>query len=93
MAKPKRTTKKRHHLDRRADQIVADLENSNSAPDRLYTTKQLAALLAVSEAWVEITRHKGEGPRWVKLGPRCIRYRRTDLLAWLTERSRTLEVA
>jgi predicted DNA-binding transcriptional regulator AlpA len=85
-------TSKRHHLDRRVSQIAADLENSNAAPDQLYTTKQLAGLLAVSEAWVEICRHKGEGPKWIALGPRCIRYKRSDVLAWLNERSKTLEV-
>jgi predicted DNA-binding transcriptional regulator AlpA len=92
MGKPK-STNKRHHLDRRVRQIAADLENSNASPDQLYSTKQLAKLLAVSEAWVEICRHRGEGPRWIKLSPRCIRYKRTDVLAWLTERARFMEVA
>ena len=69
MGKP-RSNNKRHHLDRRATKIIADLQNNNDAADRLYTTKQLAGLLAVSEAWVEILRHKGLGPPSIKLGPK-----------------------
>jgi predicted DNA-binding transcriptional regulator AlpA len=59
----------------------------------LLTTKQLAALLAVSEQLVEIWRHKGEGPEWVALGPRCIRYKRSGVVAWLGERARARKVA
>jgi excisionase family DNA binding protein len=67
---------------------------SGADGDQLLTTKQLAALLAVSEQLVEIWRHKGEGPDWVVLGPRCIRYKRSAVLAWLNTRaSKNLEVA
>jgi predicted DNA-binding transcriptional regulator AlpA len=93
MAKTRSTNKQRHHIDRRAGQIAVDLENSSDAADRLFTTKQLAGLLAVSEAWVEILRHKGLGPPSIKLGPRCIRYRRSDVLAWLKARASSKEVA
>jgi hypothetical protein len=85
MGKP---TKKRHQLDRRVDQIAAALQDSNVSPDQLYSTKQLSKLLAVSEQLIELWRHRGEGPRFVKLGARCIRYKRTDLLVWLNERAR-----
>jgi predicted DNA-binding transcriptional regulator AlpA len=83
--------KKRHHLDRRAGKIAAELQNGDG--DQLLTTKQLAALLAVSEQLIEIWRHKGEGPEWVALGPGCIRYKRSDVLAWLDERARMGKVA
>ena len=85
---------KRHHIDRRAGQIEADLENTSDAADRLFTTKQLAGLLSVSEQLVEIWRHQGKGPASIKLGPRCIRYRQSDVLLWLNDRaSRGKEVA
>ena len=87
------TTKKRHHLDRRAAKIAAEMKSVIDG-DQLLTTKQLAALLAVSEQLVEIWRHKREGPKWVALGPRCIRYKRSAVLAWLNDRaSRGKEVA
>ena len=85
--------KKRHHLDRRAAKIAAEMQSAADG-DQLLTTKQLAALLAVSEQLVEIWRHKGEGPEWVALGPRCIRYKRSAVVAWLNTRaSKNLEVA
>ena len=80
------TTKKRHHLDRRAAKIAAEMQSATDG-DQLLTTKQLAALLAVSDQLVEIWRHKSEGPEWVALGPRCIRYKRSAVLAWLNERA------
>ena len=90
---PPTTKKKRHHLDRRAAKIAAEMQSAADG-DQLLTTKQLAALLAVSEQLVEIWRHKGEGPEWVALGPRCIRYKRSAVVAWLNTRaSKNLEVA
>jgi predicted DNA-binding transcriptional regulator AlpA len=84
--------KKRHHLDRRAPAIAAAMQSRDS--DQLLSTKQLAALLAVSVQLLENWRQNGEGPEWIALGPRCIRYKRSDVLAWLNTRaSKNLEVA
>jgi predicted DNA-binding transcriptional regulator AlpA len=85
------TTKKRHHLDRRAAKIAAEMQSADG--DQLLTTKQLAALLAVSQQLIEIWRAKGEGPEWVALGPRCIRYKRSEVVAWLNTRARMERVA
>jgi predicted DNA-binding transcriptional regulator AlpA len=93
VSKPKPAKKPITQLDRRAKQIAADLKNDGDAADRLYTTKQLAGLLAVSDAWVEISRRNGEGPKWITLGPRCIRYRQSDLLAWLDTRATRMREA
>jgi predicted DNA-binding transcriptional regulator AlpA len=77
---------KRYHIDRRAEQIIAF--HSNIADDQLLNTKQVAALLSVSEQFVEIARHKGEGPEWTALGPRCIRYQMGAIRQWLADRAR-----
>ena len=86
------TTKKRHHLDRRAAKIAAEMRSAADG-DQLLTTKQLAALLAVSEQLIEIWRHNGERPEWIALGPRRIRYKRSDVFAWLNTRARMEKVA
>jgi predicted DNA-binding transcriptional regulator AlpA len=83
MSKSKKSSPKQHHLDRRA----ADLVATPGGDDELLNTAQLAAWLGCSPQWVEIGRHKGYGPRFERLGPRCIRYRRGDVRAWLSERS------
>jgi predicted DNA-binding transcriptional regulator AlpA len=76
----------RYHIDARTAQILALLQTAAIADDQLISTKQLAALFGVSEQWVEITRHRGEGPKWVKISERCIRYRMAAVIAWLQER-------
>ena len=55
----------------------------------LLTTKQLAELLQYSEAHLARLRVEGGGPPFIKLGPgrqAKIRYRRTEVEKWLSER-------
>jgi predicted DNA-binding transcriptional regulator AlpA len=76
---PKRT----HHLDRRASLLI---DEGAGDPDQLIDTKQLAAWLQCSEQKLEIDRHKGDGPPYVKISPKMVRYRRGDVIAWLRSR-------
>ena len=77
-------TGQRRHIDRRAHKIVAaDI----GADDELLDTRQLADWLGVSTQWVEIGRSKNYGPKYTKVGPRQIRYRRGDVLRWLKSRT------
>ena len=69
-----------HHIDARTGQVLAMLQSAAIFDDQLISTKQLAALLGVSDQWVEIGRSKGYGPKWVVIGPRCIRYRMADVV-------------
>jgi predicted DNA-binding transcriptional regulator AlpA len=84
---------RRHHLDRRALQLLA-LATPAAPPatpindDDLLTTQQVAAWLGVSDQWLELGRKKGYGPNWTKLGPRCIRYTRGNVIKWLKGRAR-----
>jgi excisionase family DNA binding protein len=48
-------------------------------------TAQAAAYLGLSRQYLEIARHKGEGPPFVKL-PKAVRYSRRDLDAWMRQR-------
>ena len=76
-------TRVRHHLDRRADQIAEKIVGDE---DELLTTSDVGELLGVSTQFLEIGRHKGYGPPFVRLSARAVRYRRDDLRAWLRER-------
>jgi predicted DNA-binding transcriptional regulator AlpA len=82
---------RRHHLDRRIDQVLA------AAPvtlpitlndDTLLSTKQVSALLGVSTQWLEQGRKQNYGPEWIKLGPRTTRYTYGKVVRWLKQRSR-----
>jgi hypothetical protein len=75
---------RKHHLDRRADKLI---DAGAGDPDELLTTKQTAEWLDVSEQWLEIGRHKGYGPPYVRIAPRIVRYTRGDIRKYLTERT------
>jgi predicted DNA-binding transcriptional regulator AlpA len=74
----------RHNLDRRADAIVA---STAGAPDDLLSTRETSDWIGVSTQWLEIGRSGGYGPPFIRVAPRCVRYRRGDVLAWLRERT------
>lgn len=56
--------------------------------ERLWDSDGAAAVLDISPRTLEYLRVKGSGPRFVKVGRR-VRYRATDLTAYLDERTRT----
>jgi len=55
--------------------------------DELLTTRQLADWLETSTQWAEIGRFKGYGPKFIKISPHQVRYRRGDVLEWLKART------
>jgi hypothetical protein len=73
----------RHHIDKRAQRLVADNDGDD---DDLMTTEATAEWLEVSREWLEIGRKKGYGPPYTRLAERLIRYKRSDVLAWLRTR-------
>ena len=75
---------KKHHLDRRADQIA----KIAGYDDDLLNTSTVAEWLGISTQWLEIGRCKNYGPKFIKLGTNLIRYRRGDVRAWLKKRTR-----
>ncbi|MHC0430674.1 helix-turn-helix transcriptional regulator [Streptomyces sp. O3] len=56
------------------------------ARSSLLTPKQAATYLSVSPGTLANWRYRNEGPDYVKLGSRCVRYRPTDLELWLTSK-------
>lgn len=74
----------RHHIDLRAAELVAQ---PAANPDDLLSPGQVAAWLEVSPQFLEVARHKGYGPKYIRLSPRRIRYRRQHVLDWLNQRA------
>src|ERR1051325_11513151 len=83
---------KHHHLDRRAADLV---EKCPGDPDELLKALYVATWLGVSVDWLDNGRHRGYGPEYIRLSPRRIRYRRSDVIRFLEERrhSSTAEYA
>ena len=49
------------------------------------TAKEAAHFLRVTPLTLKHWRDSGEGPPWVRLGPKTIRYRLSSLMAYLDE--------
>jgi predicted DNA-binding transcriptional regulator AlpA len=86
--KPRRKFKRpvRHHLDRRAGQLLTTIKTTKADRLLMLSTHQVAELLGVSEQWLEVGRVKNYGPPFERLGPRLIRYPRAGLVKWLKQR-------
>ena len=54
--------------------------------DELHNPTQVATILKVPETTLSQWRYRGIGPRWAKVG-RHVRYRDSDLIRWLDDRS------
>ena len=48
-------------------------------PDEMLTSPQVAKLLAITQRTLERMRVAGTGPKFVKMGPRLVRYPRRSL--------------
>ncbi len=60
----------------------------DSAPDNTYllTTDQASKLLEISSGTLRTWRCHGQGPAFIAISPRCIRYRFEDLKEWAEAR-------
>ncbi len=57
--------------------------------EQLLTTEQAAAILGTTKRTLEAWRYVGAGPVFVKLRGRMVRYRPSDLAAFVAEGART----
>lgn len=46
------------------------------------TTEEAAQMLKVGKSTLEQARLKGTGPKFIKFGPKIIRYKVDDIVAW-----------
>ena len=56
--------------------------------ERLLTQEEAAGRLGLSPRFLEVRRYRGDGPLFVRVSSRCVRYRPQDLEAWTAERVR-----
>ena len=59
---------------------------TNSDLDQLMDEKEAASILCYSVRALQNWRHRGGGPKFVKVSARSVRYRRRDLLEWVEQR-------
>lgn len=63
-----------------------DPRRRDHAGDDMLTLQEACRLLRVPEGTLRYWRHLGSGPRSFKIG-RHVRYWKTDLILWLSERT------
>jgi predicted DNA-binding transcriptional regulator AlpA len=74
-----------YHLDKRAHDLIA--RGAPQDPDQLLSTIEVAQWLGCSRQWLELQRMKGGGPQFLRISRRRIRYRRSDVAGWLSQRA------
>jgi hypothetical protein len=57
--------------------------------DEALTTRETSRLTKLSERALEGLRYKGGGPPYIKISTKAVRYLRSDVFAWLSEKRRT----
>ena len=69
---------------------ISDVDQQGSLTDRTsyLTTTEAANYLRMSKQFLEIARHRGDGPPYIKLS-RAVRYHRPSLDQWMLERQRS----
>jgi predicted DNA-binding transcriptional regulator AlpA len=55
--------------------------------ERLLSTKELVSSLGIRNQTARLWRLQGRGPRYLKLSSTAVRYRLSDVQAWLAERT------
>ena len=63
------------------------MSNNTQTPDRLLHEIEAADLLALSPRTLRNWRALGQGPSYIKLSGRCIRYRLNDLIEFVDSKS------
>ena len=65
----------------------AELRDPLAGRTAYLTTSEAANYLRMSKQFLEIARHRGNGPSYIKLG-RAVRYHRPTLDNWMLKRQR-----
>ncbi|MEN8893079.1 MAG: helix-turn-helix domain-containing protein [Planktotalea arctica] len=56
-------------------------------PNNLMDEREAASMLCYSVRALQNWRHRGGGPKFIRVSARSIRYRRRDLLEWIDSRT------
>jgi predicted DNA-binding transcriptional regulator AlpA len=60
---------------------------STHDPCALVNEREAASILCYSVRALQNWRHRGGGPRFVKVSSQSVRYRRADLMTWIEDRT------
>ena len=61
-------------------------QRGNSVKPHLLNRDEIEAEYGISRRWLELAALSGNGPPFIKIAPRTVRYRRVELERWLLAR-------
>lgn len=64
------------------------MKGADLVDEELLKTAEAARMMGITKQTLDQWRYRGIGPRYLKVGSN-VRYRPSDVLAWLTARERT----
>lgn len=67
--------------------MTATLGTPADSQERLLSTEELAEFLGITTQRIHDMRYKGIGPPAIKLGHRTLRFRLSEVEAWLEDRA------
>lgn len=70
------------------DNNLSEFESLSHQRENLLNERETAGLLGVTASCMQAWRYRGGGPRFVQISARCIRYRPSDLHAFIETRLR-----
>jgi predicted DNA-binding transcriptional regulator AlpA len=71
---------------RRVQEMKINVEKTKTK-EQLMNETQAADILCYSVRALQNWRHRGGGPRFVKVSARSVRYRHSDLILWIESRT------
>ena len=71
------------------DGSPCDPLNASDYWQALINEKEAGRFLKLTDRTMQSYRRTGDGPRYIRLSSRCLRYRRIDLREWAEARFRT----
>ena len=84
-----------HHPARNKPENAADLDGAARGPppdanywNALINEKAAGAFLDLTDRTMQKFRQRGDGPRYIRISSRCLRYRRVDLREYAEARLR-----
>ena len=66
-------------------QIFDSTPNIRGPKHEVWKTSEAAAYLRISVSSLTKWRITGYGPKYIRIGPKAVRYRQEDLDAWMAE--------
>jgi predicted DNA-binding transcriptional regulator AlpA len=67
------------------ENVTSNIVDQSRPLDPLVTEKEVGLLLNLTPQCLQAWRQNGEGPPFIRISARCIRYRRSDVEAWIAE--------